>query len=247
MTCGKEMTMLKNRRLESPFFEVGPKNYLYGDSIVELALAADRASEKYNVDIIFTCPYVDIRRVDECTKNLYISAPHMDCLSIGRGIADVLPESIKAAGAKYVTLNHCEKRLPFNVLEKTAKRAREVGLGVIICADSLTEIKAVAYLSPDIIIAEPDELIGTGKGGDVSYVPKAVDAVREINKNIYVLIGAGIRNGQDVYDVVSAGSDASGTSSGIVNAADREKMMYEMVGAVRRAWDDRHNKQALVL
>ena len=81
----------------------------------------------------------------------------------------------------------------------------------------------------------------------MSYVPKAVDAVREINKNIYVLIGAGIRNGQDVYDVVSAGSDASGTSSGIVNAADREKMMYEMVGAVRRAWDDRHNKQALVL
>ena len=55
----------------------------------------------------------------------------MDCLSIGRGIADVLPESIKAAGAKYVTLNHCEKRLPFNVLEKTANRAREVGLGVI--------------------------------------------------------------------------------------------------------------------
>ena len=46
------MTMLKNRRLESPFFEVGPKNYLYGDSIVELALAADRASEKYNIDTV---------------------------------------------------------------------------------------------------------------------------------------------------------------------------------------------------
>ena len=50
-------------KLEPPFFEIGPKSYLYGDDIMELALAADAASEKYDVDVIFTCPVVDIRRV----------------------------------------------------------------------------------------------------------------------------------------------------------------------------------------
>ena len=41
--------------IKAPFFEIGPKSYLYGDEILELAKAADAASEKYNVDIIFTC------------------------------------------------------------------------------------------------------------------------------------------------------------------------------------------------
>ena len=49
--------------IKAPFFEIGPKSYLYGDEILELAQAADAASEKYDVDIIFTCPVVEIRRV----------------------------------------------------------------------------------------------------------------------------------------------------------------------------------------
>ena len=50
-------------KITAPFFEIGPKSYLYGDEILELALAADAASEKYVVDIIFTWPVVYIRRV----------------------------------------------------------------------------------------------------------------------------------------------------------------------------------------
>ena len=32
--------------IKAPFFEIGPKSYLYGDQILDLALAADAASEK---------------------------------------------------------------------------------------------------------------------------------------------------------------------------------------------------------
>ena len=59
-------------KITAPFFEIGPKSYLYGDQILDLALAADAASEKYDVDIIFTCPVVDIRRVKENTKRIYM-------------------------------------------------------------------------------------------------------------------------------------------------------------------------------
>ena len=38
--------------IKAPFFEIGPKSYLYGDDVLELALAADKASEKYGVEII---------------------------------------------------------------------------------------------------------------------------------------------------------------------------------------------------
>ena len=63
---------MAKRPISAPFFEIGPKSYLYGDDILDLALAADKASEKYGVDIIFTCPVVDIRRVADATKHIHM-------------------------------------------------------------------------------------------------------------------------------------------------------------------------------
>ena len=111
--------MLKNFQLKPPFFEIGPKSYLVGDEILELALAADIAAEKYGIDIIFTTPVVDIRRVAQAVKHLFVFAPHMEPIEPGRGLADILPESLVAAGAHGVMLNHCEKPLSFSVLAKT--------------------------------------------------------------------------------------------------------------------------------
>ena len=81
------------KTIHPPFFEIGPKSYLYGDQILQLALAADAASQKYGVDVIFTTPYTEIRRVAEATRNLFVFAPHMDSLRIGRGLADVRSNS----------------------------------------------------------------------------------------------------------------------------------------------------------
>ena len=117
--------MNKTCSIKAPFFEIGPKSYLYGDQILELAKAADAASEKYGVDIIFTCPVVDIRRVAEATSHIHVFAPHMDPIYPGRGLADTLPESLVAAGATGVMLNHVEKPLAFDVLAETIKRADE--------------------------------------------------------------------------------------------------------------------------
>ena len=44
------------KTIHPPFFEIGPKSYLYGDQILQLALAADAASQKYGVDVIFINP-----------------------------------------------------------------------------------------------------------------------------------------------------------------------------------------------
>ena len=140
--------------IRPPFFEIGPKSYLYGDQILDLALAAEAASRKYDIDILYTIPYAEIRRVAERTSRLFVFAPHMDALRPGRGLADILPEGIKAAGAAGVMLNHCEKPLALAALNQTIKRAAEVGLVTIICSDTIEEARAIANLSPDIIAAE---------------------------------------------------------------------------------------------
>ena len=234
--------MYKGLKPRPPFFEIGPKAYLYGDQIIELAMAADRASEKYDVDIIFTTPYTEIRRVAEATKNLFVFAPHMDPIPIGRGLADILPESVKAAGAIGVMLNHCEKPLTLSALSRTIKRAEELDLITIVCADTIAEAKAIACFSPDIIVAEPTELIATGKTSDMSYVKASTEAIKSIDPEILVLQSAGIKNGDDVYNIIFSGAEATGTSSGVATAADRIAMVDEMIGAVRKAWDDRNKK-----
>ncbi|MDD3519687.1 MAG: triose-phosphate isomerase [Actinomycetota bacterium] len=234
--------MFNGLKPKPPFFEIGPKAYLFGDQIVELALAADKASKKYNVDIIFTTPYTEIRRVSEATKNIFVFAPHMDPLPVGRGLADILPEAVKDAGAVGVMLNHCEKPLTLSALDRTIKRAEELDLITIVCADTIAEAKAIACFSPDIIVAEPTKLIATGKTSDMGYVKESTQAIKSVNPEILVLQSAGIKNGDDVYNLIFSGAEATGTSSGVANADNRIAMVDEMVAAVRKAWDDINKK-----
>lgn len=232
--------MLKNFKIKAPFFEIGPKAYLYGEGMLALAKVADRVSAKYDVQIILTPQYTDIPMLAKETEHLLIFAQHMDPLPIGRGLGSVLPEAIKAAGAVGVMLNHNEKPLSLSDLNQAIKRADEVGLATIVCTDTAEEASAVAMLAPNIIVAEPSNLIGTGQASDMDYVKETLAAVRSINPDIYVLQGAGISSGKDVYNVMIAGADATGSTSGIIKADDPAAMIEEMIYSVRKAWDELH-------
>jgi len=234
--------MYRGIKLTPPFFEIGPKAFLYGKQALKLARHADRMSAKYRVQIIFTPQYVDIPLLAQGTKNLLIFAQHMDSLPIGRGVGSVLPEAVQAAGAVGVLLNHAEKKLTLDELERTIRRADEVGLASMACADNLEEAVKVARMSPNIIIAESPDLIGVGKRGenDREAVEKLNTAIWAINPEIRVLHGAGISCGQDVYNIIAAGSQAAGSTSGILKASDPFAMLEEMIRSVRAAWDETH-------
>lgn len=224
-----------------PYFEIGIKNYLYGDKVLELALAAEAAAEKYDIDVMMIVPYMEIRRVAEHTKRLIILAPYMDTLRPGRGIADVLPEAVKAAGAHGVVLNHCERPMALSAIRQTIERANELDLLSFACADTIAESQAIAHLHPDIINPEPTELVGSvgGKVSDMGFVLESIRVIKQIDPNILVEQAASISCGKHVYDFIYAGAEAVGACSGICTAADPCAMVDEMVGAVRRAHDDR--------
>lgn len=228
------------RKIRTPYFEIGTKNYIYGDKVLEYAKAADAAAEKYDVDVLFITPAVEIRRVVENTKHLIVLAPYMDTLRPGRGMADILPEALKAAGAEGVVVNHCEKPMSLPQIKTTIDRANELDMLVFACADTVAETKAIAELHPDIINPEPSELIGGTSNGvsDMGYVKEVIREIRKIDENILIEQAAGITNGEQVYDFIMAGSEAAGAASGIMNADDPIAMIDEMIGAVRRAADD---------
>lgn len=227
------------QKIRTPYFEIGTKNYIYGDTVLQYAKAADKAAEKYDIDVLFITPAVEIRRVVENTKHLIVLAPYMDTLRPGRGMADILPEALKAAGAKGVVINHCEKPMSLPQMKKTIDRARELDFLVFACADTLEEAKAIAQLHPDIINPEPSQIIGGGNGvSPMDYVKDSIKVIKEIYPDILVEQAAGITNGQQVYDFIMAGSEAAGAASGIMNAKDPIAMIDEMIAATRRAADD---------
>ncbi len=233
-------------RFHPPFFEIGPKNYIYGPDVVDLARIADEAAEKYKIHVIFTAPYVNIAQVAGATKNLYVFAPHMDAGPVGRGLADVLPEAVCAAGACGVMLNHTERPLTIPTLIHTIGRARKLDLMTIVCASSISETSAVAELHPDLIVSEPLELIGSGNAVGDGFVEAAMKAVRSVDQNIGVLVGGGVSSGEDAYKIIKAGADATGSSSAIALSGNPKKIIDEMLAGVRQAWDERIQVQKWV-
>ena len=234
--------MVKDYHISVPFFEFGPKAYLYGQELLSLMQEMDKIAQKYDMDILADVQTTDLRLIAENTSDrIHVYAQHMDSLPVGRGMGATLPEAVKATGAVGVMLNHAEHKLTPEELQKTIRRADEVGLATIVCADSEEEIRMVAEMNPNIVVAEPSELIGTGISVGREYVDACIRLVKSINPDIMVLPSAGISCGQDCYNIIMAGAEASGSSSGICKAADRAAMAEEMISAVRRAYDELHS------
>lgn len=226
-------------KAESPFLIVNPKSYLYGEKSLELAKAADKTAKETGLQIYFTCPYTDIRLIKENTENLIVCAQSMDSLTPGRGMGHVLPESLKEAGAEAVFLNHAENQKTVSELYATIKRAKELGMITIVCADSTVEAKAVACMDPDIVLAEPTDLIGTGKVADDSYTIETVKGLHEVNPDVLVMIASGVSTAKDCYNVVKLGADGTGATSGILNAPSPAQRVQEMAEAIVKAKNEK--------
>lgn len=224
--------------MQSPFLIVNPKSYLYGNESLKLAKAADQAAKDTGLPIIFTCPYADVRMIRENTQNIIVCVQSMDPLVPGRGMGHVLPESLKEAGADAVFLNHAENPKTLSDLHACIRRAAELNMTSIVCADTITEAKAVACMNPDVVLAEPTDLIGTGQVADDAYTIEAIDQVRKVNPDVLVVVASGVSTAEDCYNMVRLGADGTGGTSGILNAPSPAVRIKEMAEAIVRAKKD---------
>ncbi|TLQ39067.1 triose-phosphate isomerase [Ruoffia tabacinasalis] len=223
-------------KINKPFFIFNPKSFLYGDDLLKLAKVADEQAKKYpDLSIFVTTPFSDLKAIADETEHVIVTAQHMDGIQPGRGMGYVLPESIYNAGARATFLNHAEQPMKLSEVTASVKRAKELGIISVVCADSIDEAKAVAMLKPDIILCEPTELIGTGQTSDESYVEGTNSAIHEVDENILIMQAAGISTADDVFKTIKLGADGTGCTSGITKAADPEQMLIEMIEAAYKA------------
>ena len=236
--------MVEDYRISIPFFEFGPKNYLYGERLLELIKAMDALAQKYDMDVLADVQTTDLRMIAQNTgRRIHVYAQHMDPVRVGRGMGQILPEAVKATGAVGVMLNHAEHKMALDEIRGAIARADELKLATIVCGDAEDEIRAVAEMRPNIVVAEPSELIGTGIAVGREYVDACIRLVKSVDPRILVLPSAGISCGQDCYNIIRAGADASGSSSAICKAENPAAMAEEMMAAVRRAYDERESSR----
>jgi len=230
-------------QLRPPVFEIGLKGYVYGAEAVRLAKEADRLSVEHGVTVIFDPQHVDIPAIARETRHLLVFAQHMDPVDVGRGAGSVLPEALKEAGAVGTMLNHSERRMTLAEIHRAIRRADEVGLATMVCADSPEEAAAVAQLGPNIVLAEPPELIGAAHSAATAmrgFVERTIALVGRIDPEIIVMCSAGIQTPDDVAQMVALGVGATGSSSGILRAADPIAQMQAMIAAMQHAWMRAH-------
>ena len=224
-------------KLQTPLIIVNFKTYLEatGKKAVELAKKAEKVSLETKVSIGVAPQFTDIATVAE-TVNIPVFAQHTDPIQPGSHTGHVLAEAVKETGATGTLINHSERQLKLSDIDAIIKIVREKGLVSVVCANNPTISAAVATLKPDVLAIEPPELIGTGipvSKAKPTVITNTARLVREINRKVVILCGAGISHGEDVAAALRLGTRGVLVASGIVKAKDQYTVLREFAEATR--------------
>jgi len=223
--------------LRTPVLVINYKNYRqgYGDSGIRIAEYAKKISEQYDVEIIVMPPFTEIRSIINVGVPVY--AQHADPLGYGASTGSIPLEALKDIGVRGVVVNHSEKRVDLRFIAKVIELSKKLGLETLVCAEDINVAKMIALLEPEAIALEPPELIGSGRAvskAKPEIITEGVQAVKSINSKVKVLAGAGITNYEDVAKAIELGSEGVLVASAIMIAEKPDKVIEEMVKALKK-------------
>ena len=231
------MKILLLEKLQTPVIIVNFKTYLEAtdEKAVELAKKAEKVSLETKVSIGVAPQFTDIANIAKVVS-IPVFAQHVDPIQPGSHTGHLLAESVKEAGAMGTLINHSERQLKLSDIDAVIKITREKGLVSVVCANNPAISASVATLKPEIIAIEPPELIGTGipvSKAKPEVITDTIKLVREINKKVVILCGAGISRGEDVKAALRLGTQGVLVASGIVKAKDPYTILREFAEAIR--------------
>jgi len=206
-----------------------------GDNAVKLVKICDEVARENNVNIIVCPQYADIYRISN-EVDIPVFAQGIENVKYGSNTGHVLPESVKEAGASGCLLNHSENRLKLADIDALIQKLKELGMTSIVCTNNIATTKAAAVLSPDYVAVEPPELIGSGisvSKAQPEIITGSVDAVKDVNKNVRVLCGAGISTGGDLKSALKLGTEGVLLASGIVCAKDPKAALLNLISGLK--------------
>jgi triosephosphate isomerase len=219
--------------MKIPVLVINFKSYMesIGKRAIEISKIAEKVSEDTGITIVVAPTFVDIVKVKE-NVSIPVFAQHADPINPGAFTGRVNIENLKDWGVDGIIINHSEYQLKISEIDFLIKMARSKNMETITCTNNIDVTRAIAELSPEYIAIEPPELIG----GEISVsrarpevIENSVKMVENINKNIRVLCGAGVKNSEDVKRAMELGSKGILVASGVVKAKNTEAAIRDLV------------------
>ena len=199
-----------------------------GKRAIQLAKVCQEVAEKRKISVVPLVQAFDIFRISQEVK-IPLWLQHLDWHPQGQYTGWLNLETALEAGAEGTILNHSEHKLPFGTIRRTIKRIKKTNpqFQVLVCCRSLGQAERLVKLKPDFLTYEPPELIG----GEVSvsqYNPTAIAHFVEVCGEIPAIIGAGIKNKNDVKIGVKLGAKGILVSSHVVLAENPKEVLENL-------------------
>ena len=216
-----------------PLLIVNLKTYFDSiDDALRIAEIAKKIMRETKTNIVLTPSHLSLRDIARIVPTF---AQSIDPIEIGAHTGHVLANEVKKSGALGTLINHSEHRITLDDIKKCIDICKKVGMISCVCAASDEEAEEIARFEPDMILAEPPELVG----GDISVstarpeiIRDSVKRVKKISPATMLLCGAGVKNKDDVRKAMELGADGVGVSSGIVKARDIEAAMRDIANGL---------------
>lgn len=197
-----------------------------GTRAVELVRDLSLLQAKTSVPIIPVVQATDIRSCMIAT-NYEVWAQHVDGVEQGKTTGWVTAEAVGAAGASGTFLNHSEHKLEIGNWKLVIGRCKEIGLKVMFFAANLEELEKAVELRPDFVAYEPPELIASKDTSVARAKPEVIEKAAKIAKEagIPLIVGAGVKDVEDVRGSLKGGAMGVAVSSAVVLAEDPKKVV----------------------
>jgi len=204
---------------------------------MELSKIVEKVSLETGICMGVAPQFADIAPVAN-SVSVPVFAQHIDPIMPGNCTGHVLAESVRENGAVGTLINHSERRLKLADIDAAITRARETRLISVVCTNNPSVSASAAALNPNMLAVEPPELIGTRisvSKAKPEVVTDTVKLVRNINKKVTILCGAGITVGEDVAAALRLGTEGVLVASGVVKAKCPDKVLLEFAKAIKKA------------
>ena len=219
--------------MDAPLIVVNFKTYSTAMAEHAETLGKLMAEVETNARMVAVTSAFDLSSVSSIS-GLEVWAQHLDPVGQGSHTGWLEPQTAIARGASGTIINHAEHKVSIDHVRDLISMLPD-GFPICACAADVAEARALAELGPTFIAVEPPELIG----GDISVttadpavVSDTVAAVKEVNPDVRVLCGAGVKNGQDVATAISLGAEGVLLASGVTKARDTASVLIDLVSLI---------------
>lgn len=185
-------------------------------------------------------PTALIAPVRDLDTGVLVFAQGMDPDPVGPSMGRVTAESLLDAGASGVMLNHDSNPMAPELLSTAVERARLTGLETMVCADTSDAALQLAVLDPTAILFEPPALIGTADTAERDWITATNDLMRGRFPEALLMHAGGVSSPSVAKSIMALGADGTGSTSGVLGAADPLGAVRPFIADARAGWDAAH-------